>query len=50
VPIYGYLLETARNFAYGVVASIAQEPFSQRAMLEAGIVPGYAKLQLVERE
>lgn len=50
VPIYGYLLETARNFAYGVVASIAQEPFSQRAMLEAGIVPGYAKLQLVEQE
>lgn len=50
VPIYGYLLEPARNFAYGVIASIAQEPQSQRAMLQAGIVPAYAKLQLVEQE
>ncbi len=50
VPIYGYLLETARNFPYGVIASIAQEPQSQRAMLQAGIVPAYAKLQLVEQE
>lgn len=48
VPIYGYLLETARNFPYGVIASIAQEPRPQRAMLNAGIVPGYAKIQLVE--
>jgi hypothetical protein len=48
VPIYGYLLETARNFPFGVIASIAQEPRPQRAMLNAGIVPGYAKIQLVE--
>lgn len=50
VPIYGYLLETARNLPYGMVASIAQEAVPQRAMLNAGIVPGYAKLQLVEQE
>jgi hypothetical protein len=47
VPIYGYLLDTARNFPYGVIASIAQEPRPQRAMLNAGIVPGYAKIHLV---
>lgn len=50
VPIYGYLLETARNLPYGIVASIAQETVPQRAMLNAGIVPGYAKLQLVEQD
>lgn len=48
VPIYGYLLDTARNFPFGVIASIAQEPRPQRAMLNAGIVPGYAKIHLVE--
>ncbi len=47
VPIYGYLFETARNFPFGVIASIAQEPRPQRAMLNAGIVPGYAKIKLV---
>lgn len=50
VPLYGYLLETARNFAYGVVAHIAHEPEPQRAMLRAGIVPAYARIQLVEQE
>lgn len=50
VPIYGYLLETARNLPFGVIASIAQEPRPQRAMLHAGIVPGYAKIHLVEPE
>lgn len=50
VPIYGYLFESARNFPYGVVASLAFEAKPQRAMLDAGIVPAYAKLQLVEQE
>lgn len=50
VPIYGYLLETARNFPFGVVSSIAHEPQPQRAMLDAGVVPAYARFQLVEQE
>ncbi|MCX7930173.1 MAG: hypothetical protein N2663_05580, partial [Chlorobi bacterium] len=50
VPIYGYLFESAKNFPFGIVSSIAHERQPQRAMLDAGIVPAYARFTLVEQE
>lgn len=50
VRIIGYLQEDARNLPYGVLSYLATEGVPQRRFLDAGIVPAYARIRLIEDE
>jgi hypothetical protein len=49
VPINAYLLTNDRNFALGCASYLAYETSPQYSFLQSGIVPAYAKIQLVEQ-
>lgn len=49
VPINAYLLSKDRNFAFGCASYLAYETSPQYSFLQLGIVPAYAKIQLVEQ-
>ncbi len=48
VKIVSYLLEDLQNLPMGIAAYLAYEPEPQKSFLTNGIVPTYAKIQLIE--
>jgi ABC-type phosphate transport system substrate-binding protein len=50
VPLYVYLLENRRNIPWWFATFLSKEAIVQKYFLNAGIVPAYAKIKLVEEE
>ncbi len=50
VPLYVYLLENRRNIPWWFATFLSKEAIVQKYFLNAGIVPAYARIKLVEEE
>lgn len=50
VQIIGYLFEDVRKLPYGLMSYLSTDAQAQRVFLDAGIVPAYAKIRLIEEE
>jgi hypothetical protein len=50
VPIYGYLQEERQNLPWGFLTFMRTDPRIQQYFLNAGIVPGFGKFDLVPLE
>lgn len=48
MPIYAYLTDNRRNLTWGYLSFLAKETAAQRTFLEAGIVPGFARIEIEE--